>query len=117
MMKRMLCIDAHSLGLEAVKRAAEGAGYEVLTAANGQQALELFASQEVDGVLLDPRLPDLDAASLGREMERIKPNVPLLFYYGADEGAQTALRCLHAYIQDPAPPDLVLARAARARSA
>ncbi len=113
-MKRMLCIDAHSSGRETVKTAAERAGYEVVTAATGRQGLELFASEDIDGVLLDPQLPDVDGAVLSREMKRIKPNVPLLSYCGPDEAAHTALRCMDAYIRNPSPPDALLARAARA---
>lgn len=113
-MKRILCVDAHRSGLDSVKAAAEEAGYEVVTAATARQGLELFAAQHIDGVLPDPRLPDMDGAAFSRELERIKPNVPLLVYDGPVEATHMPLRCMDAFLQNPAPPDALLARASRA---
>jgi DNA-binding response OmpR family regulator len=113
-MKRILCVDAHSSGLDSVKAAAEQAGYEVVTAATGRRGLEVFAAEQIDGVLLDPRLPDMDGTAFSRELERMKPNVPLLVYNGPADATHTPLRCMDAYLQSPAPPDMLLARASRA---
>lgn len=111
-MKRILCVDAPS-ELEKVKTVAERAGYEVLTAATAQQALQVFASEPVDGVLLECCLPGLDSPSLEREMLRLKPHVPVLTFCGAQGPADLSLRCMDAYLERPAPPDSLLARAAR----
>ncbi len=111
-MKRILCVDAHSSELSSIKAAAERAGYEVVTAATGRQGLELFTAQHIDGVLLDSRLPDMDGATFSRRLERLKPEVPLLVYDGPVD--DTPLRCMDAYLQNPAPPDALLARAASA---
>ena len=108
-MKTMLCIDADSGDRNRVKIAAEQAGYQVLTAATARQALELFAAHHVDGILLDPRLPDLDGASLGRRLERLDPSVPMVFFAGAD-AASAPLRCLDAFIRKPESPAALLAR-------
>jgi len=115
-MKRMLCVDAHSSGLERVKAAAEQAGYEVVTACSGRQALDVVAAQQIDGVLLDPALPDMDGAAFSRELKRIKPNLPVLVYSGPAEAAHMPLRCLDAFLRNPAPPDALLARASRPRT-
>lgn len=113
-MKKILCVDAHRSGLDSVRDAAERAGYEVVTAATARQGLELFAAQQIDGVLLDLRLPDMDSAAFSRELERINPNVPLLVYDGPAEATHMPLRCMDAFLQNPAPPDALLARAAGA---
>jgi DNA-binding response OmpR family regulator len=111
-MKRILCIDAQT-ELDKVKAAAQRAGYEVLTAASAGQALQLLASEPVDGVLLDCYLPGSDTAALEREMLRLKPNLPVLLFCGSSSLADISLRCMDAYIEGPAPPDSLLARAAR----
>jgi CheY-like chemotaxis protein len=115
-MKRILCVDAHSSGLNSVRAAAEKAGYEVVTAASGRQALEVVAAQQIDGVLLDPSLPDMDGAAFSRELGRVRPNLPLLVYNGPAEAAHMPLRCMDAFLQNPAPPDALLARASRPRT-
>jgi CheY-like chemotaxis protein len=112
-MKTILCVDADSSELSSVKAAAEQAGYEVLTAASGQEGLALCAARHVDGVLLDPRLPDMDGTAFRHQLQRISPDIPLLVYDGAD-AASMPLRCMDAYLQNPAPPDALLARAAGA---
>lgn len=111
-MKTILCVDAHSSGLSSVKAAAEEAGYQVLTAATGQQGLALFAAQHIDGVLLDPRLPDMDGTAFRHELQRLQPDVPLLVYDGPAEATNMPLRCMDAFLRNPAPPDALLARAA-----
>lgn len=113
-MKTILCVDADSSGLSSVKAAAEQAGYEVLTAASGRQGLDLCSARQIDGVLLDPRLPDMDATAFRHELQRISPEVPLLVYDGPADATHMPLRCMDAYLQNPEPPDAVLARAAGA---
>ena len=108
-MKTTLCIDADAGDRSRVKTAAEQAGYQVLTAATARHALELFTTHRVDGILLDPKLPDLDGASLCRRLERIDPSVPVVFFAGA-EAATAPLRCLDAYIRHPEAPDALLSR-------
>ena len=111
-MKRILCIDAQT-ELDKVKMAAQRAGYEVLTAASAGQALQLLASERVDGVLLDCYLPGSDTAALELEMLRLKPNLPVLMFCGSNTLADLSLRCMGDYMERPAPPDSLLARAAR----
>jgi CheY-like chemotaxis protein len=49
------------------------AGYEVLTAADGAAALEIFSCVQVDLVITDYRLPRLTGTQLAAEMKRLKP--------------------------------------------
>ncbi len=112
-MKRILCIDAQDSEQRHVQAAAELAGYEVLATADADQALQWLASEKVDGVLLDCCLPGVDTASLERALLHIDPSVPLLLFSGINAGTDIGLRCMDAYLQSPAPPDSVLARAAR----
>ena len=46
------------------------AHYEVLTAANGRQALELARQAEPDLILLDLMLPEVDGLDVCRELRR-----------------------------------------------
>lgn len=61
------------------------AGYEVLTAADGAAALELFRCIQVDLVITDYWLPGLTGAQLAAEMKRLKPAIPVVLFSGLVE--------------------------------
>ena len=113
-MKTILCIGAGEPALNQLKTTVEQAGYEAVTAATAQQALDLFATQTVDGVLLDCRLPDLNGVTVRRRLEHMNPEIPVLMFDGAIHPTSIGLRCIEAYIQKPDPPDSLLNRAAGA---
>jgi CheY-like chemotaxis protein len=60
----------------------ESAGFKVLVARNGTQALETFHSQPVDAVVLDYFMPGLTGLSVAREMKRLRPEVPIIVLSG-----------------------------------
>ncbi len=55
-----------------VRRALTIASYEVVVAADGRQAIDAFAAERPDLVLLDLMLPDIDGVEVCREMRRIE---------------------------------------------
>ena len=57
---RVLVVDDDPQILRAVRTSLQGHGYEVLTAGNGETAIEFLADSEVDLVLLDLGLPGID---------------------------------------------------------
>ncbi|MBF0513710.1 MAG: PAS domain S-box protein [Desulfovibrionaceae bacterium] len=58
--RRILFADDDTVSLLAGKRMLEKSGYFVVTAVNGQEALERFAGQEFDLILMDVQMPVLD---------------------------------------------------------
>ena len=64
------------------------AGYEVLTAASGEEGLEVFKQNSVDLVIADHFLSDKSGAEIAVEMKEIKPQVPILIVSAAAEAAQ-----------------------------
>ncbi|MEZ0333643.1 MAG: sigma-54-dependent transcriptional regulator, partial [Gemmatimonadales bacterium] len=57
-------------------------GYEVVTSADGRQALEVLGSAPVDCVLLDLEMPVMDGLEVLRELERKGSQVPVIVYTG-----------------------------------
>jgi CheY-like chemotaxis protein len=74
----------------------ETAGYKVLSAAGGRQALESFEAHRVDLVVLDYRMPEMDGAEVAREMKRRKPQVPVILLEGGlvDRESRACVDCL-----------------------
>jgi len=56
-MSRILVVDDNALNLQLACDALELAGYEVLSAANGEEAIALAASEHPDLILMDLRMP------------------------------------------------------------
>jgi CheY-like chemotaxis protein len=99
---RVLCVENHPEHLGALKYMLETAGYEVVAATNGDQALSLLTTLNVDGVLLEYDLPDATGSAVRAEMRRIKPDIPVLFFAGIGSQTPFLLRFLDAYLQSPA---------------
>jgi two-component system, NtrC family, nitrogen regulation response regulator NtrX len=55
----ILVVDDERNIRRALRMVLEGAGYDVLDAETGEQALEIFAGQHVDLVILDVRMPGI----------------------------------------------------------
>jgi DNA-binding response OmpR family regulator len=84
----------------ALKYMLETAGYEVTAATNGDQALYLLTSRQVDGVLLEYDLPDATGSAVRAEMKRIKPDVPVLLFAGIGSQTPFLLRFFDSYLRN-----------------
>jgi DNA-binding NtrC family response regulator len=58
------------------------AGYEVLTAGDGKQALDLLTGSAVDCMILDLEMPGMDGFEVLRTLERVGSEVPVIVYTG-----------------------------------
>ena len=105
---RVPCVENHPEYLGALKYVLETGGYEVMAATNGDQALRLVTTLDVDAVLLEYDLPDAAGTAVRAEMKRIKPGVPVLLFAGIGSQTPFLLRFLDASLQGPArlEPDL-----------
>ena len=77
MAKRILLVDDEPLILKGLRFTLEQEGYEILTAADGEEALQVFFDEPVDLVLLDVTLPKLDGIQVCQRI-RESSNVPIL---------------------------------------
>jgi DNA-binding response OmpR family regulator len=75
--KTILVVEDEASIAEVVSLYMKRAGYEVLTASDGKQAMTLFERQMPDFVILDLMLPEVDGLSLTRWL-RDRSNVPII---------------------------------------
>jgi CheY-like chemotaxis protein len=81
----VLCVDDEPTGLMVRRAILSIAGYDVLTAADGDEALAILCTSHVDLVITDHFLPDRTGAQVAAEMKRLKPEVPIVLLTGALE--------------------------------
>lgn len=77
MSKRVLIVDDEPRYLRLLEANLRTEGYEVVTAQDGQQALEIFSSQPVDLILLDIMMPRLDGFGTTQRIREFS-NVPII---------------------------------------
>jgi len=75
---RILVVDDERAVREALERALRLEGYEVETAADGQQALLALAARSADAVVLDILMPVMDGLETCRALRRMGNRTPVL---------------------------------------
>ena len=85
----ILVVDDEADVCGVVRRILEKHGYRVLTAAEGSEAMDLFAQHraEVRAVLTDMMMPEMDGPSLVRTLRHLEPQLPILGMTGVGEKA------------------------------
>ena len=79
--RRILVVDDEQTVRDFLQRTLEEAGYDVITATNGQEALDKISQFDVSLVLLDIMMPGLD----GFEVLELMPqhlNIPVIMLSG-----------------------------------
>jgi two-component system OmpR family response regulator len=110
---RLLVVDDEPTILELLSGSLRFAGFDVVTAATGAEALRAAAASQPDLILLDVMMPDGDGFQVVRQMRAGGPQIPVIFLT-----ARTAVRERVAgltlggddYVTKPFSLDEVLAR-------
>lgn len=80
----MLVVDDEPALREALQSSLEFEGYKVVTANDGQQALDAVASDTFDAVLLDVMMPRLDGLTACRRLRASGNHIPVLMLTARD---------------------------------
>ncbi len=111
-MYRILVCDDEADIVSALKIYLEAEGYEVVTASNGLEAIELAKQTEVQLILLDIMMPELDGISAMVHL-REECNAPVILLTAKAEDADKILGLdmgADDYITKPFSPAVLLAR-------
>ena len=108
----VLAVDDEPRYLEIIRFNLEAAGYRVACAASGEEALEAFAQDEPDLIVLDVMLPGLDGFGvLSQVRERSSCPVIMLTAKGSEEDKVHGLRLgADDYVTKPFSAQELLAR-------
>jgi DNA-binding NtrC family response regulator len=94
MKHRILIVDDDEIFLRPLRRTLEAAGFDVLAAASGEDAIDLLKRDDMDLVVSDRRLPGIDGVELVRRIKAEHPDlaVVVMTAYGTIESAVEAMR-------------------------
>ncbi|HYA26435.1 MAG TPA: response regulator [Thermodesulfovibrionales bacterium] len=95
---KILIVDDDQHIRRLYKEELEEDGYEVVVAATGTEALELFEKENPDLVTLDILMPDIDGIKLLRQMKEKKPRIPIVMSTAYDYRDDFAVWASEAYI-------------------
>ncbi|MBZ0297109.1 MAG: response regulator transcription factor [Anaerolineae bacterium] len=111
-MPTILVVDDNPKMLNMLRRTLIYAGYDVLTADSGQQALTLAQSQRPDAIVLDWLMPGIDGLEVARRVSKAD-SIPMIMLTARDalEDKVTGLDSgADDYLVKPFEPDELLAR-------
>ncbi len=102
--KRILLVDDHKNTRMLVNELLSGAGYRVLQAKDGKEAMGIIEIGSIDLVLTDLKMPEMDGIELTRAIRRIRPHLPIIVYsaYRFIDTAPAALKAgANEYLAKP----------------
>ncbi len=77
-MKKILLVDDED-AIHLVYRAEfEDEGYEIISAYNGEQALEKFRTEKPNLVILDINMPGMNGIEVLRRLKELSPELPVI---------------------------------------
>jgi sigma-B regulation protein RsbU (phosphoserine phosphatase) len=114
-MAKILIVDDEPMNTDYLEQELEGADYETLTAANGQEALEKVRSEPPDLILLDIMMPVMDGFEALRQLQAdpLTRSIPVIVISAASE-VQSIVKGLELGAEDflpkPFEPKILRAR-------
>ncbi len=107
----ILVVEDDSLVRSMTRRALIEAGFRVVEAGNGREALALASETPVDAVLTDLAMPEMGGRELARRLQETRPELPVVFMSGytdddvmrrglLEQGAQ--------FLEKPLSPEVVM---------
>lgn len=102
----ILCVDDENNPLVLRRLVLEKAGYEVITAKSGKEALQVTGTRDVDLVLSDHLMPGMNGAELAQAIKAKYPELPVILISGVNDipvGANIA----DAFVSKVEGPDVL----------
>ena len=109
----ILIIDDEASLRRTMARILQRAGYEVTTAANGEEGLALVSEHSFDLVYLDIRMPDMSGLDLLKTIHAKLPELPVILFT-AQPDLNSAVEAVRSgatdYLLKPLKPQMVIDR-------
>ncbi|MBI5251416.1 MAG: sigma-54-dependent Fis family transcriptional regulator [Desulfomonile tiedjei] len=101
---RLLVVDDEPSMREFLEILLSQEGYQVSTAATGEEGFKIYRSQEHDLILTDVKMPGMSGLDLIREIHSLDPSVPIIAvtaYASADDAIRAVREGAYDYLSKP----------------
>lgn len=88
------------------------AGYDVLSAASGQEGLRLLSLHNPDLVLLDYRMPGMDGGVVAMEIRRQRPALPIIMVSAYVDQPEVVRHTVDVFVEKGSGPQFLLEKIA-----
>lgn len=85
-------------------------GYEVLEANGSDEALKLFASRDVDAVVVDYQMPGMSGDLIAEKMKRMNSHIPIMMLSAYGPLPKNKLRAVDSFLTKSQPSSLLLSK-------
>ncbi|MEJ8547271.1 winged helix-turn-helix domain-containing protein [Brevibacillus borstelensis] len=112
-MTKILVVDDEASIVKLLQFNLEKAGFQVITACDGKQALEMARSEQPDFIVLDWMLPKLEGMEVCKTLRQERNNTPILMLTAKDDELDKILGLelgADDYLTKPFSPREVIAR-------
>jgi len=79
---KILVVDDEKVVRDGCQRVLGGKGYNVLTATNGKEALEILEESTIDVILLDLKMPVMSGEEMLERTTESYPDIPIIIITG-----------------------------------
>jgi len=101
----VLCVDDEANIINALKRLFRPCGYRVITALSGAEGLRVCATEKIDLVVSDMRMPEMDGAAFLEQVRSVAPDAVRILLTGYSDVESTIAAVnqgeIHRYIAKP----------------
>ena len=100
--------DSRSVRVHVKQRLVE-AGFNVVLAADGREAISHIANEQLDAAILDINMPELDGYAVCQQLDYIGSRMPVIFMTGVEANAVKLLGDrMGAYLPKPVGGELLV---------
>ena len=108
--RKVLVVDDDPVVRKSIDRVLTGKGYAVITAQNGEEALNKLNEEKYDLVYTDIRMPGIDGLEVAEQVKARRPWTPVVIItgYGTDEAqARAKAAGVSSFVHKPLSPEMI----------
>lgn len=109
-LKKILVVDDDPVVGKSFDRVLSGKGYAVITASDGQEALDKLAREDYDAVFTDIKMPGMSGIEVAARVKAARPWLPVVIVtgYGSEANEAKAKEAgVAAFLRKPLSPEMI----------
>jgi CheY-like chemotaxis protein len=109
-LRKVLVVDDDPVISRSFNRVLAGKGYIVVSAENGQEALNKVAKEEYDAVFTDIRMPGMDGIEVAEQLRTKRPWIPVVIitgYGSPDNEARAEAAGVSGFLRKPLSAEMI----------